>query len=92
MGELGLGGGVEGEEDAGEIDAYGCAVGGGDVGAVDEVGGGGAGLEVCGPGERVEGLCGVEEVEESFLLLLLLFLLFGAGRGVSRRGWVVGLG
>ena len=34
-----LGSGVEGEEDAGEIDAYGCAVCGSDVCAVQEIGG-----------------------------------------------------
>lgn len=57
MGEWG-GGGV-GEEEAGEIDDYGGAVGGGDVGAVREVGGdGGARLEGFGPGEGVEGVGG----------------------------------
>ena len=72
MGELGSG--VEGEEDAGEIDAHGCAVCGSDVCAVQEVGGGRPRLELCGPGERVEGLRGMEEKES--------LLLFGAGRGV----------
>lgn len=82
MGELG--GGIKGEEDAGEIDAHGCAVCGSNVCAVQEVGGGRTRLEVRGPGDRVEGLRGGEE-EESLLL-------FKAGRGVWRRGWVVGLG
>lgn len=83
IGELGRGG--EGEEDAGEIDAHGGAVRGCDVGAVREVGGWGARLQGCGPGEGGEGLCGVEEVEEGLLLLLV-----GVGKGVGLV--VVGLG
>lgn len=67
--------GVEGEQDAGEIDAHGCAVGGTDVCAVHEVGGGGVRLEIHGPGERVEGLRAMEENEESLLLC-------GAGSGI----------
>ena len=72
MGEIG--GWREGEQDAGEIDAHSCTMGGSDVCAVRKVGDRGARLEVCGPGKRVEGLCGGQE-EESLVL-------FGGGRGV----------
>lgn len=74
MGEL-VGGGVEREQNAGEIDAHSCTVGGGDVCAVLEVSSREARLDVLGPGQLVEGLRGGEK-EKSLLLI------FGASRGV----------
>ena len=72
---------VEGDYKAQEIDAGGCAVGSGDVGAIYEIiGGGRAEIKSFRPLERVEGVGGGEEVKETLLISL------GMGE------WVTGLG
>lgn len=62
--------GYKGVENAGEVDADCCPVGGGDVHSILAVGGGRLRLDSRGPFERVERSSGGEKEE--------CFLLFGA--------------